>query len=546
VVDYDVIVVGAGAAGAPIAARLSEDPDRKVLLIEAGPDVRTANDYPFELRSVSMMSAAMPSHPNNWAFPAQLTHDLGYNVARGRILGGSTALNGAYFVRARKVDTDRWQSMGNDEWAYDKVLPYFIKLEKDLMYGDAPGHGGDGPVPVNRITEHTSLFTQLFYAAAEELGFPYEADKNEMTSNEGYGPLTQNSIDGLRMGTALTYLSPVRNERPNLTIRTKTFVRRVVLEGMRAVGVEVGNRGRGTVIRGGQVILSGGAIKSPHMLLLSGIGPAAELEKVGVTVVHDLPGVGKAFTDHPDILLNFTTRKRIDDPDLKQLFEGVLAFTSPGSPTPGDLEILPMLRPFVRSVFGPSMRGLMSMAVRPAPTMRGMQGSPVMRNVDQLLHAGGYNLVVGMQQPESRGDLTLVSADPTVYPHLEYNYLSDERDRARMRHLLRTAASLVRTNAFKPYFKKLTEINQRTLDDDAKLDGWARYRLGTAIHTASSARMGAPDDPGSVVDQFGRVHGIDNLRIGDTSILPHVPSRGPAATTVMVGEKIADYIRKES
>jgi choline dehydrogenase-like flavoprotein len=398
---------------------------------------------------------------------------------------------------------------------------------------------------VNRITENTSEFTQAFYAAAEELGFRYEADKNDMTSNEGYGPLTQNSVDGLRMSTALTYLSPVRDHRPNLTIRTRTFVRRIVLEGARAVGVEVGRRRRGTVIRGAQVILCGGAIKSPHMLLLSGIGPAAELERAGVTVVHDLPGVGKGFTDHPDILVNFATRKRIDDPSLKQLFEGVLAFTSPGSPTPGDLEILPMLRPFIRSVFGPSMRGLMSMGMRPIQTMRGMKGSPLMRNVDQLLHAGGYNLVVGVQQAQSRGTLTLMSADPTVYPRLEYHYLSEERDRARMRHLLRTAADLVRTSAFRPYFPRLTEISQKILDSDAKLDAWARYRLGTAIHTAGSARMGAPDDPGAVVDQSGRVHGIEGLRVVDTSILPDVPSRGPAATTVMVGEKIADEIRKE-
>ncbi len=542
---YDVIVVGAGAAGAPIAARLTEDPGRSLLLIEAGPDARSAADYPFELRSVSMMSAAMPSHPNNWAFPAHLTADLGYNVARGRILGGSTALNGAYFVRARKVDTDRWEALGNDEWAYDKVLPYFVKLEKDLLYGGQPGHGSDGPVPVNRITENPSRFTTTFYAAAAELGFPYEADKIDMTSDVGYGPLTQNSLDGVRMSTALTYLAPVRDQRPNLTIRTKTFVRRVVIEGGRAVGVEVRKGPRTTVIRGGQVILCAGAIKSPHLLLLSGIGPAAELERAGVSVVHDLSGVGKGFTDHPDILLNFASRRRMDEPSLPQLFEGVLAFTSPGSPTPGDLEILPMLRPFVRSVFGPAGRGLLSMAVHPFRTMKGMKGSPLGRNIDQLLHAGGYNLVVGLQQAQSQGELTLVSADPSAYPRLAYHYLSEEQDRERMRHLLRTAAALLQTAAFQPYFKKLTEIDQRTLDSDAKLDAWARYRLGTAIHTAGSARMGPADDPGAVVDQLGRVHGIENLRVADTSILPDVPSRGPAATTVMVGEKIADYIRSE-
>ncbi len=544
--DYDVIVVGAGAAGAPLAARLSEDPQCRVLLIEAGPDARKVEDYPFELRSVSMMSAAMPSHPNNWAFPAQLTPDLAYNVARGRILGGSTALNGAYFVRARKVDTDGWAALGNEDWAYDKVLPYFIKLEKDLLYGDRPGHGSDGPVPVNRITENPSRFTTTFYAAAEELGFPYDADKNDMASDVGYGPLPQNSVDGVRMSTALTYLAPVRDHRPNLTIRTNTFVRRVVLEGTSAVGVEIRSGLRTKVIRGSQVILCAGAIKSPHLLLLSGIGPAAELESVGVPVVHDLPGVGKGFPDHPDILLNFRTTRRLDDPSLQQLFEGVLAFTSPGSSTPGDLEILPMLRPFIRSVFGPSLRGLASMAAHPVRTMKGIKGSPLGRNIDQLMHAGGYNLVVGVQQVESRGTITLRSADPTDYPALEYRYLSEERDRERMRYLLRTAAALLRTAAFKPYFKKLTEINQKTLDSDAKLDAWARYRLGTAIHTSGSARMGKADDPGAVVDQSGRVHGIDNLRIADTSILPYVPSRGPAATTVMVGEKIADCVREQS
>lgn len=544
--SFDVIVVGGGAAGVPLAVRLSEDPGLRVLLLEAGPDARRRQDYPAELIAASMMSAAMPGHPNNWAFTARLTPELGCSMARGRILGGSTALNGAYFVRARKTDADRWAAAGNHEWSYEKILPYYIRLEKDLTYGDAPGHGSSGPMPVNRVTENLSPVTDAFYEAAEELGFSYEPDKNDMTSNEGYGPLPQNAVDGVRMNTALAYLSPVRESRPNLTVRGNTVVHRIILDGDRAIGVVARTGRRTTVFRAGTIVLCAGAIKSPHLLLLSGIGPADELRRAGIRVRHDLPGVGKGYTDHPDILFNWVPRRRLDDPWLPRLFEGVLHWTASGSATPGDLEILPMLRPFGRAVFGPAGKGLLTMAAHPLATLRGMMGTSLKRNLDQLLHSAGLNLVVALQRPESRGELTIVSPDPDVHPRLRHRYLTTARDRERMREALRVAAGLLRSKAFRPYVKRFGEIDRKTLDNDALLDAWARRHIGTAFHTAGTAKMGPAGDPEAVVDQYGRVHGIDGLWIADLSILPDVPSRGPAATAVMIGERVADFIREKA
>ena len=287
---YDVIIVGGGGSGAPLAARLSEDRECNVLLLEAGCDHTTTDSFPFEVRFSGAIGAALPGNPNNWPLMGQLTPDLSYPVPRGKIIGGSTSVNGTGFTRARKSDFDRWVAAGNCEWSYDAVLPYMIKLERDLEFGDQEHHGTGGPMPVNRDRHNPHPVTSAFYGACAELGYPEEADKNGEQAI-GYGPVPRNAVDGLRYNTAICYLNPVRS-RPNLVVRANTLVRKIVFKGTVATGVEVSDS-RGTeVIEGREIVLCAGAIKTPQILLLSGVGPTTQLAEHGIPVVRDLPGVG--------------------------------------------------------------------------------------------------------------------------------------------------------------------------------------------------------------------------------------------------------------
>lgn len=492
-----MVVVGAGAAGAPLAARLSEDPQRRVLLVEAGPDVRTTGGFPAEVLDAGRLSAAMPGHPNNWAFLANLTSDRPYLVARGKILGGSTAINGGYYIRARAVDFERWAALGNTEWAYPKVLPYYERQES-------------GRMPISRPPQSHPV-TVAFAQACAELGFPAEPDKNAQEA-PGYGPLPVNSVDGMRINTGIAYINPIR-DRSNLTVRGDTVVRRIVFDGTRATGIEVDTAGQTEVITAELVVLSAGAIKSPHLLALSGVGPREELEAAGIPTVHHLPGVGKGFSDHPDISLAWRPRPGLDLPS-RTMFQSVLHFTATGSRYVGDLEILPML----------------------APLADALELAPENRTNDLVF-------LVAVQQSESRGNITTTSADFRVQPTIDYHYLKARSDLDRMRQAIRTAVAILKTKAFVPIFSELSELSEVTLTDDQALDAWMRAHLGTAVHACGSCAMGPADDEDAVVDQFGRVHGLSGVRVADTSILPFAPSRGPAATAILIGERIAEFIR---
>ncbi|RDW17342.1 mycofactocin system GMC family oxidoreductase MftG [Oceanobacillus arenosus] len=544
---FNVIVIGSGSAGGTLAARLSEDADRRVLLIEAGPDYPDSEDFPQDLLNASAMSGAVPGHPNNWGYVGNLTPELPYSVARGKILGGSSSLNGCYFIRGTKADFDRWVEAGNTEWSYDKVLPYYKKLENDLNFGETEHHSGEGPVPIYRELEKPYSVTKAFYQACEELGFVWEEDKNA-GGEPGYGPVPLNAVDGMRINTGLAYINPIRN-RSNLVVSGETLALRIIFNGKQAIGVEVERKGSKEIIYGDEIVLSAGAFNSPHLLMLSGIGSKEELEAAGVEVLHHLPGVGKGFTDHPDVQLGYKPKQALGPDEQRDNLQAVLNFTSLGSEHPGDLEIMPMYKAFGEAMLGGSgskFKGVTDIIRRPNQTLKSMKGISKRRFIQQALHQGDLFIVVGLQYSKGRGDITLTSSDPKVQPKIDYNYLENEYDLSRLREGMRLTVEILKSEAFKPYFKKLTEIDDATLNDDDKLNAWMRSHLATAIHASGSAKMGPSDDPNAVVDQYGKVHGINGLWVADTSIFPQVPSRGPAATAIMVGERIADFIKESS
>ncbi|WP_243716139.1 mycofactocin dehydrogenase MftG [Actinomadura darangshiensis] len=503
----DVIVAGAGGSGAVLAARLSEDRGREVLVLEAGPAPASRSAFPPGLLDALTVPGARPERTAVRAFPALLMPGMPYEAVRGRFLGGSTTVNGGYFVRARREDFDRWAADAGDTlWSYDRVLPLLRALETDLDHGDTPLHGGRGPIPVRR-TGLLHPAAAAFQSAAEELGHPAEPDKNAQ-DDPGFGPLPTSTHNGLRINTGIAYLLAAAG-RPNLTVVGDCPVQSVVVRHGRAVGVVAG-RDR-TLLEAPEIVLCAGALASPHLLHLSGIGPADDLARIGLPVVHDLPAVGAALSDHPQVVLEWTPRRPMDEPSGSWL-GGALHLRSTGGNGAGDLEILQSLVP---------MAGLLA-GTASAP------GAPLA-------------FLVSVQTPRITGGLRTVSADPDVPPRVEYGYLGTGADRRRMREAIRATADVVATRAFDTVSQGLAEPGPGTLRDDRLLDRWIRAHLGTSQHTCGTVPMG----PGAAVDAHGRVHGLTGLRVADTSILPTAPLRGPAATAVLIGEVVAGAIRRE-
>ncbi len=502
-----IVIVGGGTAGSVLAARLSEDPLRDITLIEAG----SAGETPAELLDGASIPAVVPGHAANWGYEAWLqpfaSHVAPHVVPRGRVLGGSSAINGGYFIRARPQDFERWSEVAGPQWTYQRALPFLKKLESDLDFGGDPGHGTSGPLRVHRPSQSGRL-ASLFTQAARELGFVEEIDKNDACGEIGVGPVPSNIVDGTRVNTAMAYLSNAR-ERPNLEILGDTRVLHVRIDNGKAVGVETVHG----FIAADEVILAAGAVASPHILMHSGIGPAAQLEAHGIVSIADLP-VGQKFSDHPNLAVGWHSSLPMSDALESFAFPTALNFDSSGlhkEHSEGDLEILLVVKP-TSTLFGSR------------PTAWSDAGREE------------YQLLVSLQKPNARGRMKLVSKDPLVQPRIDYNYLQDDSDRARMRIGVRTAVALLHAAAFAATFIEFSTLSDAVLADDERLDEWIEAHLSTAIHLSGSAPIG------DVVDWQGRVHGVDGLRVADTSILPTVPSRGTFNTAVFIGEFIAHQI----
>jgi choline dehydrogenase-like flavoprotein len=492
---YDTLVVGAGSAGCALAARL---PGR-VLLLEAGPA-----DVPAQLRAAASLAATAPTHPRNWAHPVELRPGVAATVPRGRGLGGSGAINGANWVWATPADARDWAQPG---WSWPDLVDAYRRAETDLDHLPAPpgvqeshvpartgqhrgfpepggwGHGGDGPVPVVRAAgalRHPA--TQRFLDAAARLGFPAEPDKNAGAA-PGAGLVPWNAVDGVRVDPATAYL----RDAPGVTVRGDAAVARVLFDGDRARGVELLD---GTRVEAGEVVLAAGAVGTAQLLLLSGVGPADGLRAVGVPVRLDLP-VGQGWSDHPAVYLPFADA----DPPAHPHAPGSQAGLDLdcGADPAGDGELLLFVRPF-------------------AP-------------------GGPLHVMCALQAPDSRGSLALTSPDPRERPLIRYGYLRTEHDRRRLRHLVRTAAELLRAG-----LGTRVAPGGDVLGTDRALDGWIGAGLTTAVHMSGTAAMGR------VLDPQLRVLGCEGLRVADTSVLPAVPRRGTAATAVAVGERAAQLI----
>ena len=530
---YDSIVVGAGTAGAILAARLSEDPQRSVLLLEAGPDYPDLDRLPDDVKFGGYMQTHTPQlrgpggHPmvlltseNNWQLTARATATAPpMPVARGKITGGSSAINRAGFHRGTPQDYDAWASQGNDQWSFQQLLPYFRMIETDPDFHD-DFHGTEGPIIIDRARpENRDPVQAALYASGRAAGFPDCPDQNHPDAT-GVGPGCRNLARGIRLSTALTHLDPARH-RLNLTIRPKCTVHSILFDGKRATGVLVESGGETFSVHGDEIILSGGAVASPQLLMLSGIGPADHLKSLGIPVLHDLPGVGQNLKDHPKVWVTWENREN-------QRFSGAggvaLRFTAPSSPFKNDL--------------------LISMDSFAYPRANPLLTDDIHRTGDEV-GLPRVEMAVAVTRPASSGELRLTSTDPTVQPHLDYNYLAEPFDRQRLRHGVRLALQLAEHEDFRRLIGDRIEPTDGDLASDDAMDAWMLREATTYSHISCTCKMGPASDPMAVVDQSGRVHGLDGLRVADASIMPDLVAAAINPTVMVIGEHIADLIRQK-
>jgi choline dehydrogenase len=523
-VTHDFVIVGGGSAGCALANRLSADPATSVLVLEAG---RMDHLWDVFIHMPAALAFPIGNKRYDWMYesePEPFMHGRRVYHARGKVLGGSSSINGMIFQRGNPLDYERWAGdPGMETWDYAHCLPYFKRMETCLAGADEY-RGGDGPLKLERGPATTPLF-EAFFAAVQQAGYELTDDVNGRRQ-EGFAKFDRTIHRGRRLSAARAYLHPVLS-RPNLQVRCNTFVDRVVFAGPRAVGVEVG----GETIRASEVILCGGAINSPQLLQLSGVGNARELESVGVDVVHDLPGVGENLQDHLEVYVQYACKQPVSvQPALakwRRPFIGAQwLFLRSGPGATNHFEAGGFVRSNDDVAYPNLMFHFLPLAIR-------YDGS-------QPAAKHGYQVHVGPMYSDARGSVKIVSTDPRVHPALRFNYLSTAQDRREWVEAIRVARRLLNQPAFDPYNAGEMSPGPSVETDDEILD-WVGRDGETALHPSCTAKLGV--DELSVVDpKTMRVHGLDGLRVVDASVFPYVPNGNIYAPVMMVAEKAADLI----
>ena len=526
---YDYIIVGGGSAGCALAARLTEDPSTTVLVLEAG---RTDSLWDVFIHMPAGLTTPIGNRLYDWKYESEPEPEMGGRRifhARGKVLGGSSSINGMIFQRGNPLDYERWGAdPGMGDWDYAHCLPYFKKMETCLAGADE-WRGGNGPLVLERGPATTPLF-QAFFRAVQEAGYPLTEDVNGYRQ-EGFAKFDRNIHDGRRLSAARAYLHPVM-DRANLTVETRAFVSRIVLDGLRATGVEWSRGGSTTRVGAGEVILCGGAIGSPQLLQLAGIGPADVLEAAGVRVVHDLPGVGANLQDHLEVYIQHASKLPVSvAPALKWYNKPRVGFQwlfqRKGEGATNHFEAGGFVRGDDKVDYPNLMFHFLPLAIRYDGT--------------QPPAGHGYQVHIGPMYSDARGHLRIRSADPVEHPALLFNYLSTVRDREEWVQAVRAARTIFAQPAWGPFDGGELSPGPEVETDEQILD-WVRADAETALHPSCTCRMGTDElavlDPRSM-----RVHGVEGLSVVDASAMPYVTNGNIYAPVMMLAEKAADLIR---
>ena len=525
--QYDYIIVGAGSAGCVLANRLSGEANKRVLLLEAG----GRDWYPWIHVPVGYFKT-LHNPLTDWSYKTEPDPGLNGRAIdwpRGKTLGGSSSINGLLYIRGQPQDYDHWRQLGNAGWSFEDILPYFMKSE-DQQNGADEFHGTGNELAVQNMRAKRDICEALINAAGE-LGVQRNADFNG-AEQEGAGYFQQTARNGLRCSTARAFLNPVKN-RPNLDIVTHALVEKVLIENTRTIGIATsikGDQRRYRLRPGGEVILSAGAIGSPQILQLSGIGPGPLLQNLGIEVVKDLAGVGANLQDHLQIRTVYEVNVPTLNEEINSLFGRMMigmqyVFARAGPMSMGASQVCIFARsndhvetPDIQYHFQPLSADKPGIEMHPFP---------------------GVTLSVCQLRPESRGRIEIISPDPKAYPAIHPNYLSAERDCQTAIDALKFTRKLVKTEALKSYIVR-EHLPGPGVETDAQLLDSARNIAQTIYHPTSTCKMGT--DPMSVVDERLRVHGVSGLRVVDASIMPTITSGNTNAPTIMIAEKAADMI----
>ena len=524
--EFDYVIVGAGSAGAALAHRLSESGDHSVRVLEYG-----GSDNSIFIKMPTAFSIPMNMKRYDWGFHSEKEPGLkgrSLHQARGKVLGGSSSINGLVYVRGCAGDFEEWEELGAAGWGYQDVLPYF-KRGEDCVYGGDAYRGDQGGLTTCNGNNMKNPLYRAFIKAGEQAGYGYTEDYNGYRQ-EGFGRMDMTVRDGVRCSTAMAYLKPAMN-RPNLDIQTHALTTRVIMDGKTAVGVEYRQGGKTRRVRARkEVILSASSFNSPKLLMLSGIGPADHLKEHGIEVVHDLPGVGRNLQDHLEVWVQQECTQKITlnswlGPLAKAWIGANWLFLKRGLGTSNQFES----NGYIRSRAGMKYPDIQFHFLAGAIAYDG----------SSAFKGHGFQVHLGANKPKSRGWVKLKSADPEAPPEIVFNYFAEEEDKEAFRAGLRWTREIFAQPALDEYRGK--EVSPGPdVQTDAQIDQWLAETAETAYHPAGSCRMGT--DAMAVVDPECRVHGVRNLRVVDSSIMPTVTNGNLNAPPIMIGENAADHI----